>query len=254
MDFSQDDFDVRFDWGLDGLKNVAGGCNAVIIIDVLSFCTSVDIALTRGATIFPARPHDGTCEAFARSRQALIANSDPFAIGGYTLSPSSLLTIETGTRLVLPSEDGATLCLEAEKFFSAAPQKPTLLCGSLRNARAVARAAQSLGPRIAVIAAGDSWANGNLRPALEDQWGGGAIIHYLKGLLSPEAQAAACAFESFSRAALHLLRHCASGRQLLEAGCNQDIELAAGLNDSDSVPVLVEGAFFQLHASLELAS
>jgi len=252
MHFSQDDFDVRFDWGAEGLKNLAPGCNVIIVVDVLSFSTCVDIALSRGATIFPACPGDSS--HFAKSRQALIANSDRFAVTGYTLSPSSLLTIETGTRLVFPSPDGAPLCLESQKNSLPVTQAPTILCGSLRNARSVARAAQRIGPKIAVIAAGESWPNGSIRPALEDQWGAGAIINYLKGLLSPEAQAAACAFESFSRAAVHLLRHCATGREMLEAGFDQDIELAAAINDSDSVPVLVEGAFFQLHPSLELAS
>jgi len=256
MHFSQDDFDVRFDWGEGGLKNLAPGCNVIIIVDVLSFSTCVDIALSRGATIFPACPGDSNSLTFAKSRQALIADSDRFAMTGYTLSPSSLLTIETGTRLVFPSPDGAPLCLQSQKHSLPVTAAPTILCGSLRNARSVARAAQQIGPKIAVIAAGDATSNadGSFRPALEDQWGAGAIINYLKGLLSPEAQAAACAFESFSRAAVHLLRHCATGRELLEAGFDQDIELAAAINDSDSVPVLVEGAFFQLHASLEMAS
>jgi 2-phosphosulfolactate phosphatase len=247
MLFSQDDFDVRFDWGLDGLKNIAGQCDAVIIVDVLSFATSVDIALAREATVFPARHKDDNASACAAAKQAILASTDRFAPGCYSLSPTSLLTITPGTRLVLPSPNGATLCLEAEG------QAP-IFCGCLRNARSVARAAQSLGGKLAIIAAGERWPNGNMRPSLEDLWGAGAIIHYLKGTLSPEAQAATCSFESFSRAALHLLRHCASGRELTEQGFNQDIELAAAINDSVTVPILKDGAFTQFHDSLELAS
>jgi 2-phosphosulfolactate phosphatase len=245
MFFSQDDFDVRFDWGLDGLLNVAGDCDAIIIVDVLSFSTSVDIALARGAKIFPARVNDGMdC---AEANQAILASADRFDSGCFSLSPTSLLTISSDTRLVLPSPNGSTLCLEAAG-------RATIFCACLRNARVVARAAQSLGSKMAIIAAGERWPNGNLRPSLEDLWGAGAIAHYLKGTLSPEAQAAACSFESFSRAALHLLRHCASGRELLEKGFNQDVELAAAINDSVAVPVLKDGAFTQFQESLEMAS
>jgi len=56
MFYSQDNFDVRFDWGLDGLQNIAADCNAVIIVDVLSFATSLDIAVSRGATIIRPGP------------------------------------------------------------------------------------------------------------------------------------------------------------------------------------------------------
>jgi 2-phosphosulfolactate phosphatase len=54
----------------------------------------------------------------------------------YSLSPQSLASIPKGTRLVLPSPNGATLTLATEKT-------PTL-AGCLRNYRAVALAAQSV--------------------------------------------------------------------------------------------------------------
>jgi 2-phosphosulfolactate phosphatase len=238
--FSQNDFDVRFDWGLAGLRNLSGGedrVDAIIIVDVLCFGTALDIALSRGATIFPAVYAGSDNADRAKSLRATLAESDNFVNGTYTLSPSSLLTIEAGARLLLPSQNGATLSMRA----SNAP----VFCASLRNARSVARAAQSLGRNLVVIAAGDNAKSGAFRPALEDLWGAGAIIHYLTGTLSPEAQAAACSFESFSRAALHLLRRCAAGRELLDQGFGQDIELAAALNDSLCAPLLKNGQFVQ---------
>ncbi|MBU6455430.1 MAG: 2-phosphosulfolactate phosphatase [Cyanobacteria bacterium REEB67] len=236
--FSQNDFDVRFDWGLTGLRNLSGGedqIDAIIIVDVLCFGTALDIAISRGAVIFPAVHADSSNRERARLVRAELAESDNFINGTYTLSPSSLLTIAAGERLLLPSQNGAALSLTA----SNAP----VFCACLRNARSVARAAQSLGRNLVVIAAGDGGKNGAFRPALEDLWGAGAIIHYLKGTLSPEAQAAACSFESFSRAALHLLRRCATGRELIEQGLGQDVELAAALNDSLSAPLLHDEKF-----------
>src|SRR3546814_7523464 len=75
----------------------------------------------------------------------------------------------------------------------------TAFAGSLRNASAVAAAAQdaaaeSIRKRIAVIAAGEHWPGGNLRPAIEDLLGAGAIIERLQGRPSPEARAARAAY------------------------------------------------------------
>jgi len=244
MVFSQDDFDISFDWGPEGLQHISSGRSAVIIVDVLSFATSVDIALSRGATVLPAPPDRQKAAAIADSNQAILASADRYS-AGYSLSPTSLLLIDSGTRLVLPSPNGAVLCLNA--------QNPKVFCASLRNARAVARAALATGGKLAVVAAGEKWTEGSLRPAIEDLWGAGAVIHYLKGTLSPEAQAAACSFESFSRAALHLLRHCASGRELMDRGFNQDIELAAAINESNIAPLLRDGAFSHEHSQRPLS-
>src|SRR3546814_14704136 len=80
----------------------------------------------------------------------------------------------------------------------------TAFAGSLRNASAVAAAAQdaaaeSIRKRIAVIAAGEHWPGGNLRPAIEDLLGAGAIIERLQGRPSPEARAARAAYQSEER-------------------------------------------------------
>jgi 2-phosphosulfolactate phosphatase len=48
--FSQDPFSVRFDWGLRGAAEQAGKADVLIVVDVLSFSTCVDVAVGRGAS------------------------------------------------------------------------------------------------------------------------------------------------------------------------------------------------------------
>ena len=44
---------VRLEWGREGAELLAAECAAVIVVDVLSFCTAVDVAVGRGAAILP---------------------------------------------------------------------------------------------------------------------------------------------------------------------------------------------------------
>ena len=49
----------------------------------------------------------------------------------------------------------------------------------------VAAAARACGPRVAVIACGERWPDGGLRPSLEDRIGAGAVLACLDGAPSP---------------------------------------------------------------------
>jgi 2-phosphosulfolactate phosphatase len=162
---------------------------------------------------------------------------DSHNAGRYSLSPRSLVNIPEGTRLVLPSPNGATLSL-------ATGSTPTLT-GCLRNYRAVALAAQKYGRRIAVIPAGERWPAGSLRPAIEDWVGAGAIISQLHGELSPEAQAALAAFRSADQSLESQIRRCGSGQELIARGLEEDVGLASARNVSACVPRLVNGAYIR---------
>jgi 2-phosphosulfolactate phosphatase len=140
-------------------------------------------------------------------------------------------------RLVLPSPNGATLSLEAPG---------PVLAGCLRNAAAVARAAQAAGKRVLVLPAGERWPDGSLRPCLEDWLGAGAILDALSGPCSPEAEAARAAFRSLRADLPRILHDCTSGQELVDGGYAEDVDLAAALNVSDTVPVLREGAYHRL--------
>ena len=229
MIFNQSEFDLRCEWGIYGVTQLAPISDVVVIVDVLSFSTCVDIATSRNATIFPYCWQDDTAIAYARSVNAILASRRRTASAGYSLSPSSLDRIPAGTRLVLPSPNGATLSLQTGKT-------PTL-AGCLRNCQAIAEFAQSCGTKIAVIPAGEKWEDGSLRPCLEDAIGAGAILGYMQGKLSPEAKAAMVAFQMFRANLASALSQCSSGKELISRGFDRDLELAADLNASDCVPI-----------------
>jgi 2-phosphosulfolactate phosphatase len=234
MTFDQCEYDIRCEWGAHGLRQLGPGSDAVIIVDVLSFSTCVSIATSRGALVFPYACNDDTPRAYARSMQAELAG--PRGTGSYSLSPRSLLDIPPGTRLVLPSPNGATLTLATGHI-------PTL-AGCLRNCRAVAEAAMHCGRRIAVIPAGEQWSeDGSLRFALEDWLGAGAIMAHLRGSLSPEARAAVAGYHAASDNLLDSIERCGSGQELCARGFARDIALAAQVDVDDCAPVLRHGAY-----------
>ena len=69
------------------------------------------------------------------------------------------------------------------------------------------------------------------------------MIAQLPGRRSPEAEAAVAVFERF-RSQLHeAIAGSVSGRELAARGFLRDIELAAGLDASDAVPLLAGDRF-----------
>lgn len=232
---AQQGFDVRVDWGMAGLRNVAALCPAVVLVDVLSFSTCVDVACARGAQVLPYPHKDESAAAYAAQRRALLAG--PRDHGGFSLSPGSLQAATPGLKLVLPSPNGSSL--------ARACHAPTVIAGCLRNASAVAGALSRGGGDgpVAIIAAGEQWPDGTLRMALEDLIGAGAIVHALLGSKSPEALAAEAVFLAAHEHLQDKLTACASGRELIERGYADDVRLASQLNASSCVPRLVEGAF-----------
>jgi 2-phosphosulfolactate phosphatase len=240
MVFDQQPFDIRCEWGSAGLRHLAESSDAIVIVDVLSFSTCVDIVVSRGAVVYPYRWRDATAAAYAQSLGAVLAESRQRSTPGYSLSPASLLHIAAGMRLVLPSPNGALLSTMAAPL-------PTF-AGCLRNARAVAAVLPRLGRRISVIPAGERWDDDSLRPACEDLLGAGAIIRHLPGTRSPEAALAEATFLHFQNAVDACLQQCGSGQELISRGFAEDVTLAGALHASDCVPVLTEGAYVRYTA------
>jgi 2-phosphosulfolactate phosphatase len=229
---------VRLEWGLHGVQLLAADCAVLVVVDVLSFCTSVDIAVGRGAAVLPQR-YDDPAAALAEAERAGAVPAGRRDGPGPSLRPSSLLGLAPGTTLALPSPNGATLCA------AAAAAGVALLAGCLRNAGAVAAAADAMaaaadGP-IGVVAAGERWPDGALRVAVEDALGAGAIAARLTGR-SPEAELAAAQFAAArARGLLTVLSGTSSGRELIADGYRADVALAAALDASRAVPRLAHG-------------
>ena len=64
----QSEFDIRCEWGLHGVELLAPISDVVVIVDVLSFSTCVDIATANGAAVFPYRFNDDSARDYAQAR------------------------------------------------------------------------------------------------------------------------------------------------------------------------------------------
>jgi 2-phosphosulfolactate phosphatase len=234
MHFDQGKYGLRCEWGLEGLSALQSTADAVVIVDVLSFSTAVDVALSRGASVLPYRWKDASAARFAAENGAVLASARSDA-GPYTLSPASFESIPAGIRVVLPSPNGSAI--------AASTRAIPVFTACLRNAPAVARRASACGPRIAVIPAGERWRTGTLRPCLEDLIGAGAVLAELPGPGSPEAEMAVAVFECFRRDLGDALLRCGSGEELVQRGFSRDVELAAEYAVSRVAPSLQDGAF-----------
>ncbi|WP_242054559.1 2-phosphosulfolactate phosphatase [Nostoc sp. FACHB-190] len=237
MIYNQSEFDLRCEWGAQGIAQLAPISDVVVIVDVLSFSTCVEIATHNGAIIFPYIFGDESAQDYANSIQAELAtHRQQESRNKYSLSPVSLMNIPSGTRLVLPSLNGSTLTLLTGST-------PTL-AGCLRNCEAVARFAQKYGSKIAVIPSGERWQeDGSLRPAVEDLIGAGAILSYLDGSLSPEAAIALQSFQAVRQDLLSYLQKCSSGKELIAKDFASDVELAAAFNISSCVPLFTDKVY-----------
>ncbi|MEV6604686.1 2-phosphosulfolactate phosphatase [Kutzneria sp. NPDC051319] len=236
--FRQDGYRLRLEWGADGVAALASSCAVLVVVDVLSFTTAVDVALNRGGRVVPVRRGDMRAMSSARSAGAIVAGDQK-----WTLRPSSLLDLPADTLLALPSPNGAALCVQA------AAAGVTVFAACLRNAESVAREVDKFaGERpIGIVPAGERWGvtTGPLRPGIEDLLGAGAVAAALlatnSSSASPETRLAASCFSHEVENVVELLHGCASGRELTAAGHVGDVELAAAVGSSSCAPVLRGG-------------
>lgn len=234
---------VCVEWGSNGIRALSERASVFIIVDVLSFSTAVDIALSCGAAVYPLPLGDReAAEKAAADVGAVLATPRKAAGGQFSLSPKSLLSVPTGLKLMLPSPNGSRLTFEV--------QGKSVLAACLRNAVAVAKAARALAQDgdIAIIPAGERWPDGSLRPAIEDWLGAGAVADALDLPGSAEAEMARAAFNACSKDFGELVRASRSGQELIDAGFAGDVELAVEASASSTVPFLRDGAYRQFSA------
>ena len=248
MFFDQSPFEIKFEWGQRGARAAAERGDIVIIVDVLSFSSTVVTAVGYGAEIYPYPPPiNENAKAFAEQIQAqlVLGRAEALKFGGHSLSPLSFTPEDNGKKFVMCSLNGAACTWIASKV-------PALLIGCPLNASAVANMANQLknkwSAKITVVACGEQWSDAlenenKLRPGIEDYLGAGMILSKLEGSKSPEAEVCVGAFEYSKKHFKELLWECASGRELRERGFGQDVQFCSQTDISQHVPILCDGRF-----------
>ncbi|OZD09288.1 2-phosphosulfolactate phosphatase [Rhodococcus sp. 06-235-1A] len=241
---SQSAYGLRFDWGSTGADAIVDGADIAVIVDVLSFTTTLTVAMDAGIDVIPSRWRDDRAVQLAEQFDAALAVGRSAAAPGHiSLCPATIRNAPAPARLVLPSPNGSTIAHEL------ASRAGLCVGASLRNAAAVATWIRAENPTavIAVIASGERWPDASLRPAVEDLWGAGAVIAELLDSnvagASPEAVTAAAAWRAVHNDVSSELHRCASGRELEAMGHPEDVAIAAETGSSSCVPVLRDGVF-----------
>ncbi|HVJ65385.1 MAG TPA: 2-phosphosulfolactate phosphatase [Bdellovibrionota bacterium] len=115
-----------------------------------------------------------------------------------------------------------------------------VLFGCLRNAKAVAEEAMALGKRITVIALGDEIGMLGFRPNFEDLMGAGAVISYLHGTKSTQAESAEDSFKYNLPDMNNMLSRCAGGKLLLSHATREALSFVSELNAALASPTLTK--------------
>ncbi|MGE3268915.1 MAG: 2-phosphosulfolactate phosphatase [Chloroflexota bacterium] len=243
--WSQRGYRCRLEWGRRGARVAAERGDILVVVDVLSFSTATVTAVQHGGVIRPcAWTDDPAALAAGLGAEAAVHRRDVPAKGRFSLSPPTFNAIEPGTRVVLASPNGAT-CAQYGKTV------PHLLVGALVNARAVSEAVAGLlastSLNVTVLACGERWQlpseDGDLRFAIEDYLGAGAILSGLPAGLSRSPEAAVCqaAFAGVSGDIARTVWESGSGLELREAGFPEDVDSASQVNEFTAVPRMVNG-------------
>lgn len=238
----QKEYQVRFDWGIAGLRAIAPDVDAVVIVDVLTFGTAVELAVAGGdqvplAPVPLAQVTDAAGSTVPESGTAGGArdSGEPGGTGG------------TGDLA-----DSSAVAAEALAGALAAGDRLALVAG-FRNRGAVAAYLREQQAKkdgryvIAIVAAGEERSDGSTRFTLEDQLAAGALVDALAELgidyHSPEAAVACAGFLSLRRAVGQLVRASASGRELVQQGRAAEVAAATQLDSSAVIPILGEFGF-----------
>jgi len=98
-------YDVRFAWGPAGAACVGRHGGVLVIVDVLSFTTSVGVAVERGVAVYPAAARDAGAVELAETLGAVLAvdRREVTTAHPWSLSPATLRSARAPARLVLPS-------------------------------------------------------------------------------------------------------------------------------------------------------
>jgi len=233
----------EFTWGRNGAIEASGMSNIVVIVDTLSFSTTVAYAVNMGATIYPLALGDDPSDLSSKyNAEIAVGRRDVPAKGRFSLSPLTFNNIAENTKVVLPALNGGTCCKLANK------NNAIVLIGALVNAEAITKYIMSFIEAnrshftISIVACGERFkepnSDGEIRFAIEDYLGAGAIIAGLKMNKTSEALVCEGAFVQNQKSLDRIIWECESGVELRDIGFGDDVKLASQLNSIDVVPAL----------------
>lgn len=253
--FSQQPYRCRLDWGRRGAQAAAERGDLLVVVDTLTFSTAAATALHHGVLIYPCLPEDK--ERLAKEVGATIAvkRTDVPQRGRFSLSPETYFTAGLGTKVILDSPNGAACCLLGRAV-------PCILVGCVVNAIAVAsfvgRCLSDTNLSVTFLCCGERWltpsSGEEIRFAVEDYVGAGAILSFLDFDKSPEAQVCEAGFRSVRDRLPATLLQCGSGRELCAKGFEGDVRHASCLNLYDDVPALELGRFINMQRGTRVQS
>lgn len=249
-DFDQERYACRLEWGWQGAEWAAERGDILVVVDTLRFSSTVVTAVANGVLLSPCLEEEDIQKV--AERLGAIAGGKHAEGSPFSLSPSSFMGAESGTKVALGSRNGAACSRYAERV-------PYLLIGTLLNARAVGVAVNSLmattGRSVTLNPCGERWTSpnrdGTLRVAIEDYLGAGAILAHVEATKSPEAEVCLSAFLGSVSEIERLLLECGSGRELCRRGEREDVLHVAQIDHYSVVPFLKEGWFVPLEKGLE---
>lgn len=205
--FDQRRYQVRHDWGVEGLRRLAPA-DVVVVVDVLRFSTTVTDAVAAGGRV-----------ALDADARAVSLNGAAVAEAAGAAAAVVLLGSLRNAAAV------ADVVLDIQRGRGDRTSVAIIAAGELAGRTAGAA----------------------LRFAVEDLLGAGAVVDALgaRGVdhTSPEAAAACEAFRGLRGATRHLLTASGSGQELLDAGHRDEVLLAAAVDAASIVPILRDGAF-----------
>ena len=175
----QTDFALRLDWGPTGAGAISSACDVAVVVDVLSFTTTVTVAADRGIGVLPYRwGDDGGAQAVAAAHGATLAVGRSRARHGeVSLSPLE----RAGGAGSAPARAAVAQRLHDQRPAggSGARGRRRQPAEPLRGSGLAAGPVRDGDLRVALICAGERWPDGTLRPAVEDLWGAGALVDLL---------------------------------------------------------------------------
>lgn len=200
-------YQVRLDWGVNGLARLAAA-DVIVVVDVLRFSSTVIAALEAGDDVGPDAPvWAASINGAAVARAA--ATSGAVVLAGGLRNAGAVA--------------GAVMRVQEQR--------------GARTSIAVIAAGE--------LVSTDTGAP--LRFAVEDQLGAGAIVDALAAIgidhCSPEAVSACESFRALRGAVRHLLTASGSGRELIDLGRRDQVIAAAAVDAASVAPVLRDGTW-----------